>query len=69
MVVNVDKNMSEKIHIMKTSWYMEIMLVIPIYAMNPYVLPFTAAFIALLFSNTEREIMNIEDIAELEPER
>ena len=57
MVLKMDKNMTEKIHTMKTSWYMEVMLVVPIYAMYPHILPFTAFIIAFLFSNTEREIL------------
>ena len=67
-ILKTDKKFSARVHDMKTSWFMEIMLCFPLYAFNPFILPFQTFFANSLFSITEAEVLKY-NVEELEPER
>ena len=48
-----DKKFSQKIHEMKTSWFMELILCVPLYSFSPMIIPFNAYLMNLLFSAAE----------------
>ena len=52
---------------MKSSYLMEMTLLIPVYTFSPIAVPFLVIFLNLLFTQLELEIKGINDISEFEP--
>ena len=65
---NWDKGFSKKIQGMKSSYMMEMTLLVPVYAFSPLGVPVLVMVVNTLFTALEMEIKGIGDASEFSPE-